>query len=200
MSSRHGKSSLEDTATKRRRRTSIENILLGTLTAAGAVTFAVMAPNALAVLKHIDTDWLSKRDPRQRLHESMSRMRRKGLVRFDERTRRYRLTDTGTQMARRIQNGTVRIAIPKRWDGRWRIVMFDINEQQRSLRRKIVSLVSSLGFYRLQDSVWIHPYDCEEIVAFLKTDLQVGKELLYVIADAVEYDKPLREHFRLPLR
>lgn len=194
------KDSLEKLSKKRRGRMNLENVILSTLAVTGIVTFAAMAPNAVRLLKHVDMDWISKRDPRQRLHECMSRMRRKGLVKFNERTRRYELSDSGTRRAEEIDVGTAKISAPLRWDRRWRIVMFDISEKRKPLRRSIARLISRLGFYRLQDSVWVHPYDCEEIIALLKLKKGVGLELRYVIADAIEYDKPIREHFDLPLQ
>ncbi len=57
--------------------------------------------------------------------------------------------------------------------------------------------VKSLGFFRLQDSVWVFPYDCEDFVALLKADLRVGKNALYVIVEKIENDKHLKEHFGL---
>lgn len=75
--------------------------------------------------------------------------------------------------------------------------MFDVPERQHALRTRVRQLIVGLGFYRFQDSVWVYPYDCEEIIAMLKIELGVGNKLLYVVADAVEYDKPLRTHFGL---
>lgn len=193
------KTSLESEAKKRRRKTNLENIVFSTLAVTGMVTFSVMAPNAARLLKNVDTDWISKRDPRQRLYECMARMRRKGLVRFDEKTRRYALTEKGRGAANGV-SGEEPLPLPKRWDGRWRIVMFDIAEKHKPLRRHIARLVSQLGFYRLQDSVWVHPSDCEEVIALMKLERHMGTELRYVIADAIEYDKPLREHFGLSAR
>lgn len=55
----------------------------------------------------------------------------------------------------------------------------------------------TLGFVRLQDSVWVYPYDCEDLITLLKADLKVGKDVLYVVADRIEYDQPLRTLFDL---
>ena len=55
----------------------------------------------------------------------------------------------------------------------------------------------NMGFHRLQDSVWVYPYDCEDLVLMLKADLKIGKNVLYIVADAIEYDTPLRVHFGL---
>jgi len=50
---------------------------------------------------------------------------------------------------------------------------------------------------RLQDSVWIYPYNCEEFVVLLKAELGLGRDVLYLIVDRVEDDLALRIHFKL---
>lgn len=54
-----------------------------------------------------------------------------------------------------------------------------------------------VGFVRIQNSVWVYPYDCEELIAFIRADLRLGKGLLYIVAEGIEYDKHLRTHFKL---
>ena len=98
-----------------------------------------------------------------------------------------------------IWNDDFKIEIPRHWDGKWRLVIVEIPEKKRGVRDRIRGLVVRLGFLRLQDSVWVYPYDCEELVTLLKTDLKIGRAVLYIIADAIEFDRPLRAHFGLPL-
>jgi DNA-binding transcriptional regulator PaaX len=86
----------------------------------------------------------------------------------------------------------------KRWDGRWRMVVFDVPEPRRRVRTRLRGIMREIGFARLQDSVWVYPYDCEDLIALLKADLKIGKDVLYAIADTIEYDKPLRKQFGLP--
>lgn len=176
-------------------------MLLAAFSATGIAVVAMAAPNALQLLKHCDPDWMSKRDPRRRLRETLSRMKRKGLIEFRNLNGRNvpRLTQKGEQEARRASLGKTQIKKPRRWDRKWRIVIFDIEEKRKGLRERVRLLVSRMGFFRLQDSVWVLPYDCEEVVALLKLDLKIGRELIYIIADAIEFDAPLRRHFRLPL-
>lgn len=189
---------IEQEARSRARRGAIESAILQTIAIAGALTVAAMAPNAVRLIKHIDPRWIVPPNPRQRLHEALSRMKRKGLVTFVERDgkRMPTLTQRGRREAQGIRAGTARIKKPLRWDGRWRVVVFDIPEKRRHLRDTVRSMVRNLGFVRLQDSVWAHPYDCEELIKLIKTDLHIGVEVLYMIAD-VEYDRPLRESFGL---
>ncbi len=191
--------SLELQARTKRNRVQMEHIVLGSLAVAGVLSFAILAPTATHLLKHVDMSWAHKRDPRLRVRETAYRLQKKGLLVWNKEKDRLELTARGRIEAARIRIGLIEIPRPRKWDGRWRIVIFDISEKRRSLRIRVRHLLGRLGFVRLQDSVWVHPYDCEEIVAILKHDFKIGRELLYIIADAVEYDRPLRKHFELPI-
>ena len=108
-----------------------------------------------------------------------------------------RLTAKGEQVLRRLELHDFKLRKPKRWDRKWRILIFDIPERRKGLRQKIRYTLKAIGFVRLQDSVWAYPYDCEDLVTLLKADFKVGKDLLYLIVDSLEYDKPLKEYFGL---
>ena len=77
------------------------------------------------------------------------------------------------------------------------MLIFDIPERRRGTRAQIRRTLLQLGFTRLQDSVWVYPYDCEDIVTLFKVDLRVGKDLLYMVVDKMEFDAPLRQRFGL---
>ena len=192
---------MEKIAKKRSRRGQIENVVLSTLAASGIILVALAAPNMLKLLKNVDPNWSSKRDPRRRIRETVSKLKHKGLIEFVSvgGKKRMRLTSKGSRVAEEVQAGKIEIPKPRKWDGQWRIVIFDIPEKKRALRDRVRSLVMTLGFYRLQDSVWVHPYECEEIVTLLKADLKIGEDLLYIIGAAIEFDQPLRAHFNLPV-
>ena len=61
------------------------------------------------------------------------------------------------------------------------------------MRRMLVAM----GFLPLQRSVWVYPYDCEDVIVLLKADLRIGKDMLYLIVDELENDKWLRKEFDL---
>ncbi len=87
---------------------------------------------------------------------------------------------------------------PRRWDERWRVLIFDIPEYRKGLRDKMRRTLIAVGFVRLQDSVWVYPYDCEDLITLLKADLRIGKDVLYMVVETLEGDGPLKKHFRLP--
>lgn len=58
----------------------------------------------------------------------------------------------------------------KQWDNYWRLVVFDINETKHHIRDTLRGKLKSLGFGKLQQSVYISPYDFEEdLVEFLES-------------------------------
>ena len=50
---------------------------------------------------------------------------------------------------------------------------------------------------RMQDSVWIFPYDCEDLITLLKADFKVGYDLLYMVVDKLEGDHIFKDYFKL---
>lgn len=192
---------LEAKTRTRARRDSIRHALLATIALVGALPVAMAAPKVLELLADDKFGGFLPQNPKQRLQETASRLKRKGLIEFraEGGKKRMHLTTRGKEELGRMHSRGLSVPRPRKWDRRWRIVIFDIPEKRHSLRARIRTLIHRLGFIRLQDSVWVYPYDCEEIITLLKTELKVGRDVLYLIADAIEFDRPLREKFKLPL-
>ena len=53
------------------------------------------------------------------------------------------------------------------------------------------------NFHRFQHSVWVSPYECEELIFMIKTSFGLGREVVYITAEKIENDKRLRGLFRL---
>lgn len=73
----------------------------------------------------------------------------------------------------------------RKWDGRWRILFFDIPERNKAARNILREKLSSLGFGFLQKSVWISPYDViREVTDFLKLH-KLDKGVIFFEADKI---------------
>ena len=186
---------IESKSRKRKSRSDIQKAILTSVKVAGLLTVAVVAPNAIQCLKSFGIT------PGKRQKEIMVRSRDRliegNLLKYESGT--IRLTEKGQARLDFLEMKDWKINKPRKWDGRWRMLIFDIPETRKSLREKIRLTLSSVGFLRLQDSVWIYPYDCEDLVSLLKADFRVGKDLLYLIVDSVENDKSFKKSFGLPL-
>ena len=87
------------------------------------------------------------------------------------------------------------IAKPAKWDGRWRMIIYDVARHKATLRNIFRSTIKRLGFYNVQESVWIHPYPCEKEISFLRDYCGMGGDVVYVIAHKIENDSAYREFF-----
>ncbi len=108
-----------------------------------------------------------------------------------------RLTKAGETKLQEYELGELKIERPKRWDGKWRLVIFDIHERRRRARDLLRLQLQELGLIRLQNSVWIYPYDCSEIIILFKADAMLGKDILYLTVEELENDGWIRKHFGL---
>jgi len=74
--------------------------------------------------------------------------------------RLYRLTEQGRLQALGGRDPQQRWT--RRWDGRWRMVLFDIPAGQNARRERLRRYLRSKGFGCLQGSVWVTPDSLEE--------------------------------------
>lgn len=66
------------------------------------------------------------------------------------------------------------------WDGKWRVVMFDIPEKEKKSREALRASLVSLGFGKIQESVYVSPLDVVgDVKEFLKSNNLLGKALIY---------------------
>lgn len=66
-----------------------------------------------------------------------------------------------------------------KWDGRWRLVIFNVPEKQRDLRDRIRRALNRLGLGILQPSVWISPKDIKNEVEEIRRRLHLENTLKF---------------------
>jgi len=178
----------------------MRNLILRTLAVGGVMSVALIAPKTLSLLKKLDRAAANRKDLYSRITQAIRNLERAGMIRTSgaRGQRSITLTNKGNVAIDTIYASEYRIPEPAFWDGKWRVVMFDIREKRRKVRARLRLLLSSAGFLRLQDSVWVHPYPCDEFISLVRAHLKSGTgEMLSFVAEALESDRRLREHFRL---
>ena len=180
---------------RRKSKDDIQKAVLTTIKFAGLLSVALVAPNAVQCLNSFGLI------PGKRQKEVMARSRdqliKDGLLKYENKF--ISLTPKGQARLDLLEIINWKMNKPKKWDGRWRLLIFDIPEKRKPLREKVRNTLFDIGFQRLQDSVWIYPYDCEDLINLLKADFRVGKDLIYLIVDSIENDKSFRKSFSLPI-
>ncbi|MFZ5366236.1 MAG: CRISPR-associated endonuclease Cas2 [Patescibacteria group bacterium] len=92
----------------------------------------------------------------------------------------YRLTSLGSE---RIKENIpiVRLA-SKPWDKKWRLVIFDIQEKNKSTREALRDKLISLGFGMWQESVYITPFDIEQEINQYLVSKKLSQEAVCLVA------------------
>ena len=172
-----------------------KRVILMTVATAGILAMAMLAPNALQVLKPFLKN-KKKYDLKYYLNQKAKKFVKEGLLKIK--------TENGKQSISLTEKGKRQLLYyrvtekkKQRWDGKWRVVIFDVWESTRSKRNHLRNEIRDFGFIQLQRSVWIYPYECAEFIELLKTDLSFGKNIRYLIVESLDHDEKLRKHFSL---
>jgi len=178
----------------------VGKIILGSVGMVGLVSMAILAPNAVQCLEMFWGKNKRKYSSKYYIKTTIGRLKDRGLLEF-KKTKNgkifVRLTKKGQKELLKYQIRAKTIKKPKKWDKKWRVVIFDIKEQAKNLREGLRKELTNLGFIKLQNSVWVYPYECEEIITMLKTYFQIGKDALYMTVEKIENDKWLKGEFEL---
>jgi len=83
------------------------------------------------------------------------------------------------------------------WDGMWRFVIFDIPEKQRAARDVLRDKLKEIGFIKIQKSVWVCPYECENEIDFIAGVYNVEPNVNYLVAQKVDHENYLKVKFGL---
>lgn len=191
---------LEKEIKQKTRRQNIRKIVLGVIATAGLIGVMAVAPNAIQVLAMLGGSGHRRRtNPKYAVNNSFSRLLRDRMIVLEENDRGkfVKLTEKGRQQLRSWGEYKYFIKKTKKWDGKWRIIIFDIKVGKNHVRNQLRWTLKRIGFTQLQRSVWVFPYDCEDFIILLKADFKIGKDVLYLIVDKIENDNNLKSHFGL---
>ena len=108
------------------------------------------------------------------------------------------VSEKGENVAMRYNPDQIKIVKPARWDRKWRVVVFDIPEKKRLARDSLRKQLKKLGFYELQKSTWVCPYECLNEVKFLSEFFEVQQHVRILTVEKMSTDADLKLHFDLP--
>lgn len=166
---------------------------------AGGAVFglSLVIPTAPMVLAPFIID--RKKYDQSTFNRTIDRLRKQKLVEIvaeGEQTV-VKITDEGRVRALRYKLSEIQVKKQKIWDGKWRIVIFDIPEKYKKVREIFRDHLKMMEFYMLQKSVWVYPYPCESEIEFLRQVYNVGINVTYILAEKIENGEDLKVHFGL---
>src|SRR3989344_1486556 len=107
------------------------------------------------------------------------------------------LSEKGKKAAKIYSIDNLKINKPKKWDGNWRVVIFDIPERIRRVREALRMHLYNLGFYELQKSVFIYPFPCAEELDQIIDFYDASEYVRVLVAHSIDNEEKLMEKYHL---
>src|SRR3989344_3100838 len=162
-------------------------IVLAIVAIGGIVVLAGMAPNIFAVAKLFDR---SKKLKAQQIKYAYYNLKRDGFLKTGKNRSgetELILTDKGRARVLDFDIDLIEIKKPWRWDGKWRVLTYDIPVRFRKAREAFRLKISELGLAPMQKSVWIYPYDCLDEIMFVANYFGVEKFIDFLEVDRLTH-------------
>lgn len=179
-------------------RSEIVKDIMKWLLISGTIVVAAQSPYFIVNLLRNYRTW--KKYPKKKVGDTFSNLRKQGFLEIEREANQIyiRLTEEGRKRAGMFQINDLEIKKPRKWDRRWRIVIFDISQLKKRYREAFRGKLKELGFYCLQKSVWVHPFECQGEIELLKDFFGLSEdELRLIVAEELGNDNKLRGHFKL---
>lgn len=107
------------------------------------------------------------------------------------------LSEEGKKRALTFKIDEMQIRQPKMWDKKWRIVTFDIPEEQKRVRDALRGHLRRLGLSELQKSVFVYPYPCINEIDFIVEWFNIRPYVRQITADFIDNELHLKSRFKL---
>ncbi|MFA5925406.1 MAG: hypothetical protein WC831_00565 [Parcubacteria group bacterium] len=107
------------------------------------------------------------------------------------------LTKNGKREAKILSllGSSINFKKPKRWDGKWRLVLFDIPENNRLFRDILREHLRNLKFLKLQHSVFVSPHPFEKPISDLVEIYSARSYVRVVTAIKIDNEAMIKRHF-----
>ena len=105
------------------------------------------------------------------------------------------LTEKGRIKVLRYAIGEFDVKKQEKWDGKWRIIMYDVSDKKKSSRDILRNTLQKLGFLKLQESVYLFPFPCGDEIEFLRTYYRLNSDVTMLVTSRIEHDEAYRQYF-----
>lgn len=129
-------------------------------------------------------------------YKLLKRIEKRGLIKIykDDKITIPELTEAGKLEALFIK---AQMPDQQAWDGKWRMILFDIPEEAKDQRKKLRRLLKQNGYLPVQKSVYINPYQLNgQAIEYLQ-ETGLDKYIRIFRVDMADNEKELKKKFGL---
>jgi len=174
------------------------------MAAAGPIILSsLFLPNAPQMLKPL-IKWRKNwgKVDRHLIRNAIKRLNNKRLVALTQKGDNLyiEITENGRKLIKNFDYDNFVLDRPKKWDKKWRLVIFDIPEKKKRERHAFSLKLKNMGLYPLQESAFIYPYDCQNEIDFVCEFLSISQYVNYcTVENITKKEGGLRKIFNLKL-
>lgn len=172
--------------------------ILRLLAAAGSIGLIFAFPGAAPALGSLVLG--KKSYPRWQTRKVINQLGQQKYVTIhenDDGSVTVKTTHRGILRALTYQLESMQLKKPRKWDKKWRVVMFDIPDKHKRVRELFRVRLKQLELDQFQESVYISPYPCFDEIEFLRELYGVPFSIKYLLVEKIEDDEFLRTRFEL---
>ena len=81
------------------------------------------------------------------------------------------------------------------WDGKWRLIIYDVANTKRAHSEMFRTMLNKLKFLKLQRSVYLTPFKCEDEIEYLRLLFGIGNEVQILKVGSLENEMAYRRYF-----
>ncbi len=161
--------------------------LLLTIGAGVVIGGALVFPGAGLLYKEFKKKQWEDAKKRGALRSTIKRLERQKMISWKEKDGELQLTleEKGKKRILQHKMDTLSLRNTGKWDGLFRVIIFDIPEDNRSAREFFREKLKDLGLQQLQKSVFVTRLECKDEVDFLRHSLEVSPYVSYILAKDV---------------
>lgn len=142
--------------------------------------------------------YLSGREvDRANFFDKIQYLKRQGYVKsFTENKEKFiEITPKGLMQFNNLLLEDLIITRPPKWDGKWRIVIFDIPETKKHNRDLFRNNLQNLYFVQVQKSVYVYPFECTNEITLICEHLSIKKYITILIAEIIQGEEKIIDIF-----
>lgn len=132
------------------------------------------------------------------MRQAADRLERRGLVEIEKDKNGWivKIADKGRTQILKYKLEELRPKYGK-WDGKWRLVFFDVGESDKRKRDLLRMYLIKLGMKRMQESVFVSPFDITGEIKYLREVLEIPHGVKMGVLEWIENADELKDIFEL---
>jgi hypothetical protein len=110
---------------------------------------------------------------------------------------KIKLSKKGTELYKKYSIEGIKIKKPIKWNGVWHLVSYDIPEKYKKNRDYFRLRLIDFGFTKLQNSLWVIPWECKEEIVITCQNIGVQPFVVYMNTKEIPNEERIKQRFGL---